>query len=226
MTAVTNEEIVAVADGAADRATERRVMAAALIDPQVRVRLRDARAMQEAPRLVAEREGGFSLRAQRLKEEMEIAVRRVARENREQGQIVPTAARAGPLMPPLRRVLESVRFAVTLPCLAPASASSLTDLSVRRDLFLVDGVRIELQQLPGESPRLRAFGDASGVSGGFAATEANALELTLEGLGELVIPLNSEGRGYADFSIGGPELPAPRTSVHLTEAALIRRESR
>ena len=221
MRGISNEEIVVVAEGVADRETERRVTALALLDPSVRARLREARQLQQAPLLVAEQDGGFAQRAQRLKEAMEIGARRIAREQREAYEAALPAARAGPpASSPLRRALEVVRQAVTLPCLAPASASSVAELSVRRDIFLAGGVRIELQQLPGEPPRLRAFGDASGVPGGLEG--ADTLELTLEGLGVLQVPLNPEGRGYADFVIGD-SLPAPRSAVHLTAVALVRR---
>ena len=228
MRGISNEEIVAVAQGGADRETERRVTAVALLDASVRARLREARELQRAPLLVAEQDGGFALRAQRLREEMAVGARRVVREHREAYLAPSDSARAGPAPAsepsPFRRVLESVRQAVTLPCLAPASASSVAELSLRRDIFLVSGVRIELQQLPGEPPRVRAFGDASGASGGRA--DADALQLTLEGWGTLLVPLNAEGRGYADFVVGGAEpgaLPAPRAAVRLTEVALVRR---
>ena len=224
--AITSEEIAAVVEGAADRATRRRVAAAALVDPGVRARLGRLRTIESAPARVAEDDGSFALRALRLKEAMEIATRRVARERREEY----TPARAGPQAAastpsPIVRVrlaLQVARQAVTLPCLAPATASSVAELGIRRDLFLTGDVRIELQQLPGEPPVLRAFGDASNIPGGFAVLDADTLELTLDGVGQVSIPLNDEGRGYADFTIG-TSLPAPRGPVSLTAAALVRR---
>lgn len=225
MKGISNEEIVAVAEGSADREMERRVTAIAIFDPAVRARLREARELREMPLLVSEQDGGFAMRAQRLREAMEIGARRVVREHREAYSASSQAARAGPSFPSVvRRLLDNVNQALTLPCLAPASASSIAELSVRRDMFLVGGVRIELQQLPGEPPRVRAFGDASGVPGGFSARDVHGLELTLEGLGTLLIPLNAQGHGYRDFVVGEEGLPAPRRAVRLTEVAFILRE--
>jgi hypothetical protein len=225
MKGTSNEEIIAVAEGSADREMERRVTAVALLDSSVRARLREAKELQEIPLLVSEQDGGFATRAQRLKEAMEIGARRIVREHREAYESSMGAARAGPSSSPspLRRVLDTVRQGVTLPCLAPASAASVAELSVRRDMFLVEGVRIELQQLPGEPPRVRAFGDASGIPGGFSASEVDGLELTLEELGTILISLNAEGHGYLDFVVGEGGLPTPRRAVRLTEVALIRR---
>lgn len=224
MKGISNEEIVAVAEGSANREIERRVTAAALLDSSVRARLREAREVQEQPLLVSEQDGGFAMRAQRLREAMEIGARRIVREHREAYSATPEAARAGPSAPSvLRRLLDKVDYALTLPCLAPASASSVAELSVRRDMFLVDGVRIELQQLPGEPPRVRAFGDASRVSGESSLRDIESLELTLEGLGVIQIALNAQGHGYQDFVVGAGGLPAPRRAVRLTEVALILR---
>ncbi len=228
---VSNEEIAAVVDGTADRGTQRRVTAAALLDSSVHERLKRLRTAESAPSLVAETEdgGSFLLRAQRLKEKMQIAARQVAREHRESYTVSSSPeARAGPVfggMPGLvRRTLQTLRQSVSLPCLAPASASSVGETRVRRDIFLSEGVRIELQQLPGDGARLRVFADASGVTGGFSAQDADTVALELDGVGMLLIALNPEGRGFADFRVGtdGAEIPAPRRAVALTGISLMR----
>jgi hypothetical protein len=228
---VSNEEIAAVIGGTADRATEQRVTAAALLDSSVRERLKQLRTAETAPSLVAEIEddGSFLLRAQRLKEKMQIVARQVAREHRESYTASSALeARAGPVfggVPGLvRRTLDVLRQSVSLPCLAPASASSVGETRIRRDIFLSEGVRIELQQLPGDGTRLRVFADASGVAGGFVAQDADTIALELDGIGMLLIALNPEGRGFTDFQIGADEadIPAPRRAVALTGISLMR----
>lgn len=224
MPEITNEEIASVVEGSADQATQRRVTAAALLDPSVWDRLRRLQRAETASTTVAEDDGGFLLRAQRLKERMEIVARQVVRERRESYEATASPSRAGPIfggpLGTLRRTLETIRHSVTLPGLAPAAAASaIGETQLRRDLFLVHGVRIELQQLPGESMRLRVFVDASGISEGFAAHDADGAALDIEGLGTLIVSLNAEGRGFADFI----DLPAPRRSVALVGIALVRR---
>jgi hypothetical protein len=222
---VTNEEIIAVADGTANSEIELRVTAAALLDARVRERLESLRTLETRPLRVAERDGGFAARAHRLREAMEIGARRIARELREE-QAGDAPARAGPAATPpawregILRLLDIARQAVTLPCLAPGQAAPALLTEIRRDIFLFEGVRVELQQLPGEGARLRFYADASGIVGGFASLGAQQLALTLENLGTVFIALNLEGRGYRDLVVG-QDLPHPRKAVSLVELALL-----
>ena len=72
MAEVTNEEIAAAAEGSADNDTERRVLAAALLDAGIRDRLNLLRFAENEPSIVAEaaEDAVFAQRAQNLKNRM------------------------------------------------------------------------------------------------------------------------------------------------------------
>ncbi len=148
------------------------------------------------------------------------------------------------------QTLVTGRHPLTLPCLAPATASAAGSVAhvQRQTLTTGDGVRIEFQQLPSVSPpRLRVFVDASGLSGDAANRAYNVAYLTVEeGAGSaasapplstdpasapdrhiFVVALNHEGRGFTEVVVGGTlsvgaTLPAPRGACHLIGATLAR----
>lgn len=80
MAEVTNEEIAAVAEGSADKDTERRVLAAALLDISVRDRLNLLRTAENTSSIVAEaaEDAVFAQRAQNLKNRMAEIARQVS----------------------------------------------------------------------------------------------------------------------------------------------------
>ena len=107
-----------------------------------------------------------------------------------------------------------------LSALAPALAASDESLQVQRDIFDVEGVHIEIHQLPETPPRLRFLVDASQAEG-FLAEEVSAATLALqeEGVLELwlvTVPLNAEGRGLWE-----QPAPAVRGAVGLLGVALV-----
>ena len=215
---ITNADIVAVAEGSADVLTERRVLAAALHDPGLQRRLALLRAveMEDEPLPTLS-----SARLARLQEGMEIGARRVGREFLARQEVAPAppgwAARLGGRV---RRVLLWEGRRVGLSALAPALAAPDESLRVQRDSFEVEGVHIEIHQLPETPPRLRFFVDASRTEEFLAeGVSAATLALQEEGVLELwlvTVPLNAQGRGVW-------ELPAPavRGAVELLGVALV-----
>lgn len=161
----------------------------------------------------------------------------------------------------LETVLQKVRVvqplvlgrphALRLPCFAPALAASAPAGAgtVRKEtITTADGVRIEFQQLPGNTNRLRVFVDTSllpppnAAAADSVSAVYNVAFLTLmEGAENtpdmnrhvLVVALNERGIGFADFAVssGGGDnaqssrnknaLPAPRTGgCNLVSATL------
>jgi hypothetical protein len=228
---ITNAEIVAVAERSADVLTERRVLAAALNDPGLQRRLLllqtvDAESEQEAP--LPELDAALLGRLARLQEGMEIAARRVGREFVEQqtetSETLATsetsADRWASLVGRAQRVFTLEKRPIRLSALAPALAASEDNLQVQRESFDVEGIHIEIHQLPDTPPRLRFLVDAS-RSEGFRADATNAAVLALQEAGIVefwlvTVPLNAQG-------IGAWEQPAPavRGAVELLGVALV-----
>lgn len=215
---ITNADIVAVAEGSADALTERRVLAAALYDPGLQRRLALLRAVEVEDEPLSE---VSPARLARLQAGMEIGARQVGREFLERQEVAPAppewVARLGGTV---RRVLLWESRRVGLSALAPALAAPNESLQVQRDSFEVDGVHIEIHQLPETPPRLRFFVDASRTEEFLAeGVSAATLALQEEGILELwlvTVPLNAQGRGVW-------ELPAPavRGAVELLGVALV-----
>ncbi|WP_309712293.1 hypothetical protein [Armatimonas sp.] len=213
---ITNEQIIAVAEGSADALTERLVLAAALHDPALQRRLtllRSVDADEEPLPQIA------PARLARLTEEMEVAARRVGREFAE-AQATPSPSWFAAVGGTLRRSFTLERRSVRLSALAPALAASDETLQVQRDIFDIEGVHIEIHQLPENPPRLRFLVDAHRAEG-FLAEEVSAVTLALQEEGGLdlwlvTVPLNAEGRGLW-------EQPAPtiRGAVGLLGVALV-----
>lgn len=110
------------------------------------------------------------------------------------------------------RTLAIAREVLTMPELAPATASSLPGLSLHRQAILTaDNVRIEFQQLPGPVSRLRLLVDASDIAPmSLVATPPvykTAFVTLEERVGEahdrhvLVVLLSNDGKGFTDFSL-------------------------
>ncbi len=215
---ITNAEIVAVAEGSADALMERRVLAAALYDTSLQRRLALLRAVDAEDERLPE---VSPARLARLQEGMEIGARRVGREFLERQEVAPASPDwvAG-LSGTVRRVLLWESRRVGLSALAPALAAPDESLQVQRDSFEVDGVRIEIHQLPETPPVLRFFVDASQAEEFLSeGVSAATLALQEEGILELwlvTIPLNAQGRGVW-------ELPAPTVhgAVELRGVALV-----
>jgi hypothetical protein len=187
---VSTAEIAAFVEGIADQETARRVLAAALTDPTVRQWVQQMRVVDEqfdSGAAEAQAAPDFEARAERLRERMAQAVPLVRdeaaelrRQRRTLGQIV-REGRGGALIhvaagtlnalrdqarETVREAITLGRHALTLPCLAPATASAAVapEIGVRRQSVTAEGVRIEFQQLPGLPGRLRVLVDASGLS--------------------------------------------------------------
>jgi hypothetical protein len=218
---ITNEQIIAVAEGSADVLTERLVLAAALHDPALQRRLTLLRSV-DAIEAEADEEPLPQLapaRLARLTEGMEVAARRVGREFQE-SQVAPSPSWLAAVRGTLRRSFLLQRRSVRLSALAPALAAATESLHVQRDVFDVDGMHIEIHQLPENPPRLRFLVDASQAEG-FLTEEVSAATLALQEEGVLdlwlvTVPLNAEGRGLW-------EQPAPtvRGAVGLLGVALV-----
>jgi hypothetical protein len=214
------DELLAHLAGIADAETERRVTARALADPALRARLAlherlTAPADGEPAARVAEESDTFRYRAERLRARMRAVV--AAPPEPQEGAV----ARLGEA---LRRLLTLTPAAVTLPGLAPALAAgegSGDDLH-RQTLVDAEGVRVEVHQLPGASPRVRVFVDAPDCG-------AAAVTLTFtDGAGgedaTVRVPLSVKGRGMAEVPVGAGGLPPARegwrlVSVEFTAAA-------
>jgi hypothetical protein len=222
MKKITNEELVAVAEGVADALVERRVLAAALTDSRIKQRLDFLRAIDQDQEPLELSELPIS-RVQALKESMAITARRVGREFQERvgaSESVPRDDWQQSLGTRLRHVLAIVPRRLTLPCFAPALAASEPSLQVQRESLEADSVRIEVHQLPETPPRVRFYADASG-SQEFHADETSGIALAFceAGTRELwieIVPLNTEGRGVLERLA-----PAVRGSVELVGVALV-----
>jgi hypothetical protein len=218
---VENSEIVAVAEGIADRATELKVTAAALADPKIRQRLAYLRALDlpdADPRPVA------GAQSERLKTMLQAATKTL---------IVPRSASVirgvswtdslSQLQAVVAKELSALARAISLPGLSSALAAPTNEsVALRREVFERDGVRIELIQLPGETAMIRILVDA-----GETAPTANALCLMLhDDAGEqtvVLVTLGENGKGYRDLSVGGDSdaLPLARGTVSLAHVALV-----
>jgi hypothetical protein len=247
--APNSDEIASYVEGTADPATERRVTAAALMDKAVRERialLRAALALPEDPAPPPER-------LHRLRDRILAEVQTVADEVNVEQRLAALPARGGGLWRVagetwdllLRTLAESARSlrtgeqALSLPCLAPAAASSVA-LEVQRETVATpEGVHIEFQQLPGEMTRLRLIVDASEFLAKSPEPASNVAFVRLEeeeaspNRHILVVTLNQAGRGFTDFvlgtsqdPVGAPDdpfvLPAPRVGLRLAGATLAR----
>lgn len=219
---ITNAEIIAVSEGSADSLTERRVLAAALSDPGVQRRLALLRLIDTEPEPLPEL---APARLAQLQEALEIGARRVGREFVEH-QAAGATAEPTPatwlatLGQTLRQALTPESRPLRLSALAPALAAPEDSLEVQRESFLLDGVRVEIHQLPETPPRLRFLLDASQsevfLMGG--ATQAT-LALQEEGVLPLwlvTVPLSAQGRGLWE-----QPAPAVRGAVTLLGVALV-----
>ena len=189
--------------GFANEQTTRRVLTAALTDPDLRVRLafageEDIQAEVETRNAPATKTEATRIAA--LRERMVEATLRFATPQ--------PAVVAKPRFDPLAalsvagkefeaatkqladRVLNVTRELITLPCLSPALAASspLDFMSVERQVVLTgEGVRVELQQLPSidltpaAKPHLRIVVDASALREPFGGTSGyNTAFVTFE----------------------------------------------
>jgi hypothetical protein len=240
----------------AEAPVERSIAAAALFDPFVRRRLKECSRLDDS--LISEYsnepgDAAFEARALGLRERMADAARTMVRQNAEAAQWErererqrapsPAVAVAGVLKRVsdpafaaitglVKQTLVLGRHALTLPGLAPAAAAAPENLDMPRQTFTTpEGVRIEFQQLPGATNRVRAVVDASALPEREERCY-NAAFLVLEeshptGTPDrhvLVVSLNDQGRGFTDVLIGGEgavsTLPTPESACHLVGATL------
>lgn len=238
-------DFAAMIAGFANQQTKRRVMAAALTDQDLRVRLAFAGEeddLAEAETMAAPAAKNEAVRVAALRDRMVEATLRFATPQ--------PAAASKPRFDPLAaleeatkqladRVLNVTRELLTLPCLSPslAAASPLDFMSVERQVVLTgEGVRVELQQLPpieptlAAKPHLRIVVDASALREPFGGTSGyNTAFVTFEeGEGTpvdtmpipdrhtLVVSLNAQGRGFMD----AVALPTPKAACRLVGITL------
>lgn len=246
---LTTDQIAAFVAGTADPATARRVAAAAVADKTVRERierLRAVEALPDDPAAAVSEEQLSRLRTRLLR------VARAVTDEAEAARRLAVMTRGGGLwclpapvwetvtdaVADAARALTTGRHPICLPCLAPASAAPAASLVMHREsVITADGVRIEFQQLPGETARLRLIVDASDLSGDVPVSSFNTAFVRLNEEDPespsrhiLVVALNREGRGFTDFSLGygnGSDaqdprvLPVPRAVCNLTGASLV-----
>jgi hypothetical protein len=189
---VSSAEIAAFVEGIADQETARRVLSATLLDPKVRQQVEMLRTFddgfaKEAATGRTGQDADFEARAGRLRGLMMEAVPQVQdeaaalRRQRRALTAILREGRGGALVhvavgtlnalrnqarETLREAITVGRQGLTLPCLAPATATTAVapEINIRRQSVTADGVRIEFQQLPGIPGRLRVLVDASGLS--------------------------------------------------------------
>lgn len=203
----TEDDVLAYLAGLADADVRRRVVTAALTDASLRARLAaqeellaSVDAMMSTP-LEPEEHAALTARAKSLR-----------------GRLwEPTDPPAAPV--PLgerlrevgRQALRLLPAPITLPGLAPAlAAPSPGSLSLHRQTFLTEeGVHIELHQLPGDPPRLRAIFD--GVAAGVGEDRVTLRFADGERTASLAVRLGAGGRGMAEALIGaeGPDSLPP-----------------
>jgi hypothetical protein len=256
---ITNADIAAFVEGIADNATQRRVLAASLVDARIRQRIALLRTVDTATDLYilptevtpgVERLTAFVQNSIRALHEAQMQLRQALTKRHKGGGLWSVSENVRAVVQEtLKTVADKTlalgpRVSLGLPCFAPASASSVQNsLDVMKQVVPTqDGVRIEFHQLPGMPQRFRVLVDASehrSESGEnpslIRTTEGddfgyNVAYLTLEDSeGEaidrhlLVVALNSEGRGFTEFSLGGEgiyAMPFPKGLCRLTEVAL------
>lgn len=247
---LTTDQIAAFVADTADPVTARRVAAAAVTDQTVRERIEALRAVDALPdESVSVSEEEFArlrtrlLRvAQAVTGEVETARHLAAMTQSGGGGLwclpAPVWETLTDAVAVAARALITGSHPICLPCLAPASAAPAASLVMRREsVITADGVRIEFQQLPGETARLRLIVDASGFSGDTPVSSFNTAFVRLKEEDPespsrhiLVVSLNGEGRGFTDFSLGygtgaqtrSPQvLPVPRAVCNFTGASLV-----
>lgn len=246
---IRNEKIAAFMEEDVDAATAREVLAAAISDSAVRDRIGLLRA---AEALVDPNTPIPAARRDRVRARMLLAARAVAEASAQDYQTAPVPRGGGlwqvaaeawealsSMLAEVSRPLTIGSHVLRLPCLASAAAAPSPSLVMRREAYTTaDGVHIEFQQLPGEASRLRLLVDASALDAAAFPTSYNAAFVTLEEHNPdspsrhiLVVSLNSDGRGYTDFTLAygtGAEtadpytLPAPRGACRLAGATLAR----
>lgn len=204
MISISEAELVAVAKKVAESSTERRVLAAALHDPEIRRRLEHLQ-QSGTPSAVGE-----LLRQTTLEVTREYAQAK--------------AAWWQPFLGQLRQKLVFAPKPLQLPLFAPALAAPMETLLVHREVFEQDGVRVELHQLPGALPSLRGLVDASFWSD----TAINAVALAFQEESKapfvVVVPLNPQKKGLREWQVGASGeggFPAPVHSLFLIELALL-----
>jgi hypothetical protein len=232
--AITNEEIAEYVIGEATNETARRVVSAALLDSHVAEKLTVAYgydtkisdAEVAETRAVAQKTRGSILALVHQKNDT-INTREALLTLRgglfRQGKELQESITAWS-----NDVLQVGRQLLTLPCLAPATAAATVEHSLRREsITTAEGIRVEFQQLPGETPRLRLVLDASiwaerGYTRGFI-TLAEGEDRHI-----LIVALNAQGRGFTDFVIGNNNSDAPlamppaRHGMHLVSVSLAK----
>lgn len=203
---ISEAELVAVAKRVAQPDTERRVLAAALHDPEIQRRL--VHLQQPSP-------------PSDITDVLRRATQAVAREYAQA-----KAPWWQPFVGQLRQKLVLTPKPLRLPLLAPALAASVETLLVQREVFEQEGVHVELHQLPGTPPRLRSLVDASQCTGTGINTVALAFQ---EASGEpfvVLVPLNAQKRGLREWEVGRSGergFPAPAHPLSLIEIALLER---
>jgi hypothetical protein len=231
MKEITNIEILDYAEGVASEETSRRVVAAALLSTHVAEKLEVAYSpVTEEPDIET------MLFAQRTRSSLlSLAHKQERGRESDNTRAEVFGIKSGGLF---RRgkelqaqiqdwseeVLQVGRQLLTLPCLAPATASATIEHTLRRESITTpEGIRIEFQQLPGMYAKLRLVLDASvwaerAYSKGFVTLEEG------EDRHILVVSLNPQGRGFTDFVIGENEgdLPPARRGLHVVSISLAR----
>jgi len=194
------DDVLAFLAGFADADTEHRVLVAALTDPALRSRLAANGALlaagdaAESAPLSSEEAIALAARAAALRRRPPTPI----------GPRVTTIPLADRLRSAGRRILDFVGGPVTLPGLAPALAAPPVDsVALHRQAFdSPDGARVELHQLPGDPPRLRAIVDTGrpAASGAFVTLHFSDGEGGAQAA--LPVALNEQGRGLAEAMLG------------------------
>lgn len=174
---VTNADIAAFVEGAASKAARQRVLAAALVDADVRRRialLQAAEADAETDMAAevtpgVERLTAFVLDSIHEMQDTRMQLRQAFAEWHKGGGLWSVSEDVHTVVQDtLRTATDKAlslgqRIPLGLPCFAPASASPMhNSLDVIKQVVPTrDGVRVEFHQLPGTPPRFRVLVDAS-----------------------------------------------------------------
>jgi hypothetical protein len=240
MKEITNTEILDYASGDASEETTHSVVAAAVLDIRVAEKLRIAYTLYDAqevdtiateiatktrPRLLAlvqstgQPEAQSDVSSDISRETVFATFAQVGGGLFRRGKALQAQVQEWS-----EEVLHVGRQLLTLPCLAPATAAAGVEHSLRRESITTpEGIRVEFQQLPGNTPRLRLLLDASV----WAEREYTKGFVTLEEGDDrhiLVVALNAQSRGFTDFVIGEGEsdLPPARRGIHVVSISLAR----
>jgi hypothetical protein len=232
MKEITNTEILDYAEGVASEETSRHVVTAALFDKHVAEKLKMA-CISVTEIEATETDAAASAIAQKTRPSVLSLVHQNDKESDTRAEVF--ALKAGGLFRRSKElqaqiqdwseeVLHVGRQLLTLPCLAPATASATIEHTLRRESVTTpEGIRVEFQQLPGMYARLRLLLDVSvwaerAYTRGFVTLEEG------DDRHILVVALNPQGRGFTDFVIGEGEyhLPPARRGLHVVSISLAR----